>query len=109
MKGQTHQAAVFSLRRVVSTQLPTRWGMFQALGFEREVVNGIGRVETAMAFAMGNLTEGAPLLRIHSQCFTSEILGSLRCDCEDQFEIAMQAITQQGWGLVIYEYQEGGI
>src|SRR5271170_3820224 len=107
MKGQTHQAAVFSLRRVVSTQLPTRWGVFQALGFEREIVNGIGRIETALAFVMGNLTEGAPLLRIHSQCFTGEIIGSLRCDCNAQLELAMRAIAQEGRGLLIYEYQEG--
>src|SRR5882724_2109233 len=107
MKCQTHQGAVFSLRRIVSTQLPTRWGMFQALGFEREIVNGIGRTETALAFVMGNLTEDAPLLRIHSQCFTGEMLGSLRCDCRDQLEIALQAIADEGRGLLIYEYQEG--
>jgi GTP cyclohydrolase II len=81
--------------------------MFQALGFEREIVNGIGRIETSLAFAMGNLAEDAPLLRIHSQCFTGEILGSLRCDCGDQLKIAMQAIAKEGRGLVIYEYQEG--
>ena len=56
---------------------------------------------------MGDLTEGAPLLRIHSQCFTGEMLGSLRCDCRDQLEMAMQAIAEEGRGLVIYEYQEG--
>jgi GTP cyclohydrolase II len=106
MKERAHQGRVFCLRRVVSTQLPTRWGTFQALGFEREVVNGIGRIETALAFALGNLTEGAPLLRIHSQCFTGEILGSLRCDFEGQFEIAMRAIAKEGRGLMIYEYQE---
>ena len=47
------------------------------------------------------------MLRIHSQCFTGEVLGSLRCDCHDQLEIAMQAIAEEGRGLVIYEYQEG--
>ena len=107
MKKSLHTPVVYSLRQIVSTQLPTRWGKFQALGFEREAVNGIRRVETALAFVMGDLTEGAPLLRIHSQCFTGEILGSLRCDCGDQFEMAMQAIAKEGRGLVIYEYQEG--
>jgi GTP cyclohydrolase II len=53
------------------------------------------------------LTEGAPLLRVHSQCLTGEVLGSLRCDCRDQLEMAMQAIAEEGRGLVIYEYQEG--
>ena len=47
------------------------------------------------------------MLRIHSQCFTGEILGSLRCDCRDQLEMAMQAIAEEGRGLVIYEYQQG--
>src|SRR5208282_298230 len=102
----TLAAQATTVRRVVSTQLPTRWGMFQALGFEREIVNGIGRIETALAFVMGNLTEGAPLLRIHSQCFTGEIIGSLRCDCNAQLELAMRAIAEEGRGLLIYEYQE---
>ena len=65
------------------------------------------RIETALAIVMGDLTEGVPLLRIHSQCFTGEVLGSLRCDCHDQLEMAMQAIAEEGRGLVIYEYQEG--
>jgi 3,4-dihydroxy-2-butanone 4-phosphate synthase/GTP cyclohydrolase II len=107
MNDQTHQPTVFDLRRVVSTQLPTRWGMFQALGFEREIVNGIGRSESALAFIMGDLAEGTPLLRIHSQCFTGEIIGSLRCDCNAQLELALRAIGEEKRGLVIYEYQEG--
>jgi len=81
--------------------------MFHAVGFERDVSNGTPRVETALAIVMGDLTEGAPLLRIHSQCFTGEVLGSLRCDCHGQLEMAMQAIAEEGRGLVIYEYQEG--
>jgi GTP cyclohydrolase II len=81
--------------------------MFDAIGFERDVSNGTQRVETALAIIMGDLSEGIPLLRIHSQCFTGEILGSLRCDCHDQLEMAMQAIAAEGRGLVIYEYQEG--
>ena len=56
---------------------------------------------------LGDLTEGAPLLRVHSQCLTGEMLGSLRCDCRDQLEMAMHAIAEEGRGLVIYEYQEG--
>src|SRR4029077_3311621 len=93
--------------RIASARMPTRWGMFDAVGFERDVSNGTPRVETALAIVMGNLTEGVPLLRIHSQCFTGEVLGSLRCDCRDQLEMAMQAVAEEGRGLVIYEYQEG--
>jgi GTP cyclohydrolase II len=81
--------------------------MFEAIGFEGDISNGIPRVETALALVMGDLTEGVPLVRIHSQCFTGEVLGSLRCDCRDQLEMAMQAIAEEGRGLVIYEYQEG--
>ena len=96
-----------TVRRVVSTRMPTRWGVFQALAFEREISNGTRRVETALALVLGDLTEGSPLVRIHSQCFTGEVLGSLRCDCNDQLEIAMRAIAAEGRGLVIYEHQEG--
>jgi len=95
------------LWRIVSTRMPTKWGMFDAIGFERDVSNGTRRVETALVLVMGDLTHGVPLLRIHSQCFTGEILGSLRCDCHGQLEMAMRAIADEGRGLVIYEYQEG--
>jgi len=74
------------------------------VGFERELP---GKIETALTLTMGDLTQGAPLLRIHSQCFTGEILGSLRCDCRDQLESAMETIAAEGCGLVIYEHQEG--
>jgi GTP cyclohydrolase II len=95
------------LWRIASARMPTRWGTFDVIGFERDVSNGSRRVETALAMVMGDLTEGVPLLRIHSQCFTGEVLGSLRCDCHDQLEMTMQAIAEEGRGLVIYEYQEG--
>jgi 3,4-dihydroxy 2-butanone 4-phosphate synthase / GTP cyclohydrolase II len=95
------------LWRVASTRMPTKWGTFDAIGYERDVSNGTRRVESALAMVMGDPTEGVPLLRIHSQCFTGEVLGSLRCDCRDQLEMAMQAIAEEGRGLVIYEYQEG--
>ena len=100
-------AQLGALWRIVSTRMPTKWGMFEAIGFERDMSNGTRRVETALAIVMGDLTKGAPLLRIHSQCATGELLGSLRCDCRDQLEMAMQAIAEEGRGLVIYEYQEG--
>ena len=87
--------------------MPTKWGMFRAMAFEREISNGDRRVETALALVLGDVTEDAPLLRIHSQCFTGETLGSLRCDCGEQLEIAMQAIAEEGRGLLIYEYQDG--
>lgn len=96
-----------ALWRLASTRMPTKWGMFTAVGFERDVSNGSRPAETAVALVMGDVTAGTPLLRIHSQCFTGELLGSLRCDCHDQLEMAMQAISREGRGLLIYEYQEG--
>ena len=96
-----------ALWRIASARMPTTWGWFDVIGFERDISNGTTRVETALAIVLGDLTEGAPLLRIHSQCVTGELLGSLRCDCRDQLEMAMQAIAKEGRGLVIYEYQEG--
>jgi 3,4-dihydroxy-2-butanone 4-phosphate synthase/GTP cyclohydrolase II len=98
-----------ALRQIATTHLPTRWGIFRVLAFERETSNG--QLETALAIVMGevdnNLAHQPLLLRIHSQCLTGEVLGSLRCDCKDQLEIAMQAIAGEGRGLVIYEHQEG--
>jgi 3,4-dihydroxy 2-butanone 4-phosphate synthase / GTP cyclohydrolase II len=100
-------AEIGLLRRVTTARMPTRWGMFDAAGFERQAANNTQRVDTALAIVMGDLRREAPLLRIHSQCFTGEGLGSLRCDCSDQLSMAMQAIAAEGRGLVLYEYQEG--
>src|SRR6184192_2421073 len=100
-------AQIGTVRRVASARMPTRWGTFRALGFERDILNGVHRVETALALVLGDVTAGVPLVRIHSQCLTGEMLGSLRCDCGDQFEMAMRAIADEGRGLIIYEHQEG--
>ena len=88
------------MRLVASTVLPTRWGRFQAIGFERHH-------ETAVALILGDPSQGVPLVRIHSQCFTGDVLGSERCDCGQQLDLAMRAITREGRGLLIYEQQEG--
>jgi GTP cyclohydrolase II len=87
--------------------MPTRWGVFQVLAFERDTPGETRPVETALAMLMGDLAAAAPLLRIHSQCITSEVFGSLRCDCSDQLDIAMSAIAEEECGLMIYEHQEG--
>ena len=92
------------LVRVASTRLPTMFGVFDLIGFERA---NKGETESALLLVLGDLQNRAPLLRIHSQCLTGEVLGSLRCDCRGQLELAMSAIADEGSGLVIYEYQEG--
>jgi GTP cyclohydrolase II len=93
------------IRRVVSTHLPTVFGVFDLIGFERANMAKGGR-ETALVMTLGDLQD-VPLLRIHSQCLTGEVLGSLRCDCRGQLEVAMSTIAEQGFGLVIYLHQEG--
>jgi GTP cyclohydrolase II len=98
-----------TLRCVASTTLPTKWAVFEALGFERIVCNGVRRTETAIVLVMGELGGNgtAPLLRIHSQCLTGDVLGSLRCDCGDQLAFALRSIAEEGRGVLIYEQQEG--
>jgi len=94
------------IRRLVATQLPTVFGVFNLIGFER-AYKVKGERETALVMTLGDLQEGIPLLRIHSQCLTGEVLGSLRCDCRGQLEVAMSTIADQGFGLVVYLHQEG--
>jgi GTP cyclohydrolase II len=92
--------------RVVSTCLPTTFGVFDLVGFERAKVDSI-ESQTAFVIKCGDLQTGVPLLRMHSQCFTGEVLRSLRCDCRGQLEIAMASIAEEGSGLIVYEHQEG--
>ena len=92
------------LRQVASAEMPTRWGLFQALGFERHGPNG---VESALALVHGQLGSSPPLVRMQSQCTTGEVFGSLRCDCAQQLSLAMRLITAEYRGLVIYDDCEG--
>jgi GTP cyclohydrolase II len=100
------RAGQSSLVRVASTRLPTTFGVFDLIGFERANMDK-GETESALLLMLGDPKNRTPLLRVHSQCFTGEVLGSLRCDCRGQLELAMSAIADEGSGLVIYEYQEG--
>ena len=95
-----------TVRQVVSARMPTKWGTFRLLGFERDVSSGSHRVDSALAIVLGDLSHGAPLLRIHSQCLIGEAFGSLRCDCNEQLEIAMRAIATERRGIIIYDHQE---
>src|ERR1700686_4204942 len=99
------RAGQSNLVRMASTRLPTTFGVFDLIGFELTNVDK-GETESAILLMLGDPTNRAPLLRIHSQCLTGEVLGSLRCDCRGQLELAMSAIADEGSGLVIYEYQE---
>jgi GTP cyclohydrolase II len=86
--------------KVADADFPTRWGHFRILGFE---AGG----ESAVALVMGDVSSPAPLVRIHSQCLTGDVFGSLRCDCRQQLEMALQMIAAAGAGVLIYEQQEG--
>jgi len=65
------------------------------------------RKEEAVALVMGDIHTTPPLVRIHSQCLTGDVFGSLRCDCRQQLEMALSLIAQAGAGVLLYEQQEG--
>jgi GTP cyclohydrolase II len=97
-----------SIRQVASADFPTRWGQFRIYGFEG--IFGTGqdqRKEEAVALVMGDVRSAPPLVRIHSQCLTGDVFGSLRCDCRQQLEMALSLIADQGAGVLLYEQQEG--
>jgi GTP cyclohydrolase II len=100
----TRTARRGSLRQTLSIQLPTRWGEFAAFGFERDISNEAAGVELALAIALGELKDGAPLLCIYSSCLPGEGFCSSQCDCSNQLEIAMREIALEGRGLLIYEH-----
>src|SRR5260370_34058278 len=84
-------------------ELPTRYGRFTIYGFK-----GRGPQEEAVALVRGNLNgKTAPLVRVHSQCLTGDVLGSLRCDCRAQLELSLKKIGQASSGILLYLPQEG--
>jgi 3,4-dihydroxy 2-butanone 4-phosphate synthase / GTP cyclohydrolase II len=91
------------VRRVAAATLPTEFGDFKAVGYE-SVVDGSHHV----ALVKGDVA-GKPdvLVRVHSECLTGDVFGSLRCDCGEQLAIAMQRVEQEGLGVVLYMRQEG--
>jgi len=96
------------VRQVASAAFPTRWGKFRIYGFRGNFdARGSSREEDAVALVMGDIHSTPPLLRIHSQCLTGDVFGSLRCDCRAQLEMALAMIAEQGAGILIYEQQEG--
>ena len=91
------------VQRVVDVDLPTRIGDFHLFAYE-ELLTG----EVHLALRKGDWTEDdVVLVRVHSQCVTGDIFGSLRCDCGDQLAQAMQQVHDEGRGLVLYMKQEG--
>jgi GTP cyclohydrolase II len=108
-----------SVKKVAEAEFPTRWGAFRILGFEGKLPANAGspsqsslhgqsgKVEGLVALVMGDLQSAPPLVRIHSQCLTGDVFGSLRCDCRLQLELALTKIAEEGAGILLYEQQEG--
>lgn len=91
------------LRAVARAVLPTRYGRFTIYGFE-----GRGPQEEAIALVRGQLNGGStPLVRVHSQCLTGDVLTSQRCDCRAQLELALSKIGRSASGVLLYLPQEG--
>jgi GTP cyclohydrolase II len=105
------------VRKVAEADFPTRWGAFRIFGFEGLLAapppcdeagtTGKGEVEGLVALVMGDVHSAPPLVRIHSQCLTGDVFGSLRCDCRLQLELALGKIAEAGAGILLYEQQEG--
>lgn len=103
-----------SVKKIAEADFPTRWGAFRILGFEERrasVVSGnqagTSEAEGLVALVMGDIHSAPPVVRIHSQCLTGDVFGSLRCDCRLQLELAMSRIAKEGAGILLYEQQEG--
>jgi GTP cyclohydrolase II len=96
-----------TVRQIASADFPTRWGQFRIYGFRRESAGNGQAGEEGVALVMGDLRAAPPLVRIHSQCLTGDVFGSLRCDCRQQLEMALAMIAEAGVGILIYEQQEG--
>ncbi|HLN12874.1 MAG TPA: bifunctional 3,4-dihydroxy-2-butanone-4-phosphate synthase/GTP cyclohydrolase II [bacterium] len=91
------------IRREGATRLPTTFGEFTAVVYEN-TLDGASH----LALTLGDLSGDAPvLIRMHSECLTGEVFGSLRCDCGDQLRIALERISAEGRGVLVYIRQEG--
>src|ERR1700694_4980329 len=91
------------LQMVAQAKLPTRYGDFMIYGFK-----GAGALDEAVALVRGNLKgKVAPLVRVHSQCLTGDVLASMRCDCRAQLELSLREIGKAPAGVLLYLPQEG--
>ena len=91
------------VERVTEADMPTKYGFFKAYGYVNKI-NG----EHHVALVKGDVTDGEPVLcRVHSECLTGDVFGSLRCDCGGQLAEAMRRIGERGRGVLLYMRQEG--
>ena len=86
------------VERIGSARVPTQWGEFECVAY-RSTIDGIEH----LAFVRGDIGSGAPVLtRVHSECLTGDVFGSLRCDCGDQLSAALQLIAKNDHGVLVY-------
>jgi len=91
------------IERVTETMLPTPYGQFRAVAYK-----SIIDPDEHLALVIGDITTPEPVLvRVHSQCVTGDVFGSLRCDCGEQIAQALQRIGEEGRGVLLYMRQEG--
>jgi hypothetical protein len=91
------------VEEIVRVNLPTKFGTFKLVAFKEKITGG-----EHLALIKGEWKEGEPVLtRVHSSCFTGDILGSFRCDCGEQLHKAMQMVEDEGKGAILYMNQEG--
>ena len=91
------------VKRVASPRLPTRYGEFRIYAYENELDG-----KEHVALVMGDVATDEPVLvRVHSECLTGDVFGSVRCDCGDQLESALGRIQAEGRGVLLYLRQEG--
>jgi len=91
------------VHRVAEARLPTKYGEFTAIAYRSDI-----DPDEHLALVMGDLdTEEPVLVRVHSECLTGDVFGSLRCDCGDQIGLAMETIAKEGRGVFLYMRQEG--
>jgi len=91
------------VQKVTEARLPTKWGEFKAMAY-RSVVDAAEHV----ALVKGDIASGEPVLvRVHSECLTGDVFGSLRCDCGTQIEMALHMISTEDSGVFLYMRQEG--
>lgn len=91
------------VKRVTEAKMPTKYGDFKIIGFE-DTISG----ENHVALVKGDISGDEPVLtRVHSECLTGEVFGSLRCDCGEQLASALKKIEAEGRGVLLYMRQEG--
>ncbi len=91
------------IERVTETVLPTKFGEWRAVAYRSSI-----DTDEHVAIIMGDISTPEPVLvRVHSQCLTSDVFGSQRCDCGEQLTMAMEMIAREGRGVILYMRQEG--